>query len=103
MDLIQKVNGTTILLQTTNNCNNLYVESDKYNKDILKNVLSTMVYWYETYGVRYIQVKGRFGRYTSMCKYFGGLRDLERTDEEVYYFDLKIVKEVLNERHSRGL
>lgn len=92
-----------IVLQTQNGCNNVYVESISFNKNILKDILSALLYWYKKYNIRYIQIKGRFGRYTYLCKKFKGLRDLERTDEEVYYFDMKIVEEVLNERYSRSL
>lgn len=90
------INGTLIVLQTTNGCNNVYVENLTaiQNRTILKDVIETLLKWYDEYGedVRYIQIKGRFNRYTRMCKYFGGLRDYQRTNEEVYYFDLEIVK-----------
>lgn len=90
-DLIINKTGTIILLQTTNECNNLYVESKSYNNRILIDILEALRYWHKECGIEYIQVKGRFGRYTSICKHFKGLLDSERTDEEVWYFKLSEV------------
>ena len=98
-DIVEVVNGVAFLLQTKDGYNNI-VALRVYESD--KNIVWTMLEFckdlYSKYGIEYVRVEGKKGKYKFLERFFTKkmvVRDKSVKERDVYYCHLSLAYEKL--------